>query len=536
MIKKLLASIFVLISVCNTNAQCATGITPVNNSTDVFITNTGGVNGLYFSWTPPNTASTSITYDFYLKTDPDLLTPYITQLTDANFSVPLATLNTTYYWKVVTFIDGIEVQGCPVYTFTTSAYDQCSGAVELNPGQDFNTGVITSSNIGATKSSTEIQTTCEALASYNKAKDVWYKIAIPPSGSITIETQAAPSGSIGNTVVSAYSGSCGALTSIACVKPIAGSLFGKINITGRTQGEIIYVRVNGFNGISGVYLLSAYDASVPVCQIPDNLVATNVTSSTATLSWSEISGNVNYEYVIDTSAANPTSNGIAATTNTVNPTNLIQNSTYYLHVRNNCGAYKSNWSSALSFTTLFTIPDCALLISPSDESLSVPITADSITLTWNAPATGIIPTSYDVFFGASSTSMNNIVNTTATSYTPTGIVQGTKYYWKIVSKNNMVEATGCPTYSFTTELPLSVNAFESEGFSYYPNPVTSILNLSNREQLENMTIYNSFGQELTTKSINNNNYQLDMSSYEKGVYLMKISANKQSKTIKIIKE
>ncbi|MBL0073701.1 MAG: hypothetical protein IPP34_18610 [Bacteroidetes bacterium] len=43
-----------------------------------------------------------------------------------------------------------------------------------------------------------------------------------------------------------------------------------------------------------------------------------------------------------------------------------------------------------------------------------------------------------------------VINVSTTSYSPTGLLPNTTYYWKIVPKNVTGDAVGCLTYSFTT--------------------------------------------------------------------------------------
>lgn len=83
---------------------------------------------------------------------------------------------------------------------------------------------------------------------------------------------------------------------------------------------------------------------------------------------------------------------------------------------------------------------------------------------------------------------------------------------------------------------LSTNSFNSNIFSYYPNPVKNTLNLSYSENISNVSVYNLLGQQVITKAINENQSQIDMSQLNSGTYMVKVTANDQVKTIKVIKE
>jgi hypothetical protein len=83
---------------------------------------------------------------------------------------------------------------------------------------------------------------------------------------------------------------------------------------------------------------------------------------------------------------------------------------------------------------------------------------------------------------------------------------------------------------------LSNSSFENENFRSYPNPVKDVLNLSYNKTISNVSVFNLLGQEVMIKSINANQSQIDMSALTVGTYLVKVTADNQVMTIKVIKE
>ena len=83
---------------------------------------------------------------------------------------------------------------------------------------------------------------------------------------------------------------------------------------------------------------------------------------------------------------------------------------------------------------------------------------------------------------------------------------------------------------------LSNTSFEDENFKSYPNPVKDVLNLSYNKTISNVAVFNLLGQEVMIKSINANQSQIDMSGLTVGTYLVKVTADNQVMTIKVIKE
>lgn len=83
---------------------------------------------------------------------------------------------------------------------------------------------------------------------------------------------------------------------------------------------------------------------------------------------------------------------------------------------------------------------------------------------------------------------------------------------------------------------LSTTEFNSNAFTYYPNPVKDVLNLAYEKNITKVTVYNVLGQEIMVKNTSNNQSQVDMSSLASGTYLVKVNADDSEKTFKVIKQ
>lgn len=83
---------------------------------------------------------------------------------------------------------------------------------------------------------------------------------------------------------------------------------------------------------------------------------------------------------------------------------------------------------------------------------------------------------------------------------------------------------------------LSTTEFQNDSFTYYPNPVEDVLNLSYDKNITKVVVYNVLGQEMMISLNNSNQSKLDMSSLANGTYLVKVTADNTEKTIKVIKE
>ena len=83
---------------------------------------------------------------------------------------------------------------------------------------------------------------------------------------------------------------------------------------------------------------------------------------------------------------------------------------------------------------------------------------------------------------------------------------------------------------------LSNSDFDSTNFSYYPNPVKEVLTLTSTQNISSVVVYNLLGQKVSDNSINATSAKIDMSALSNGSYIVKVTSENQTKTIKIIKE
>ena len=266
---------------------------------------------------------------------------------DPNFSAPSGLIvGQTYYLRVFSYTTAFgqttTFDVCIGTPPPPPANDDCAGAIEIFAGGTFTTSPIIGSNVSSTSTAGLPTFLCQT----NRSNDVWYSVTVPDSGSLTIETQAAPGTLMTDTVISMYTGTCGALVEVGCDDDSGTDNFSLSTVAGLTPGSTLYIGVWKWGtSLDGDFQLAAYDAS------------------------------------------------------------LLGNS-----------------------------------------------------------------------------------------------------------------------------------SFESDGFKSYPNPLKNVMNLSYSKNISSITVLNLLGQEVLTKAINANQSQIDMSHLSTGTYLVKVTADDQVKTIKVIKE
>ena len=161
--------------------------------------------------------------------------------------------------------------------------DECLNATALTPGAVFADNPVDGTVAGATADA-------ETASCGSNGPGVWYSIAVPASGDITIEVSDDSLGGTGfDSVIEAFSGVCGALVSLGCDDDGAAGFDGysQLELTGLTGGETIYVRVWEYGGNEEEpFSISAFSASLSIDDVNNEAAFTyypNPVKNTLTL-------------------------------------------------------------------------------------------------------------------------------------------------------------------------------------------------------------------------------------------------------------
>jgi Secretion system C-terminal sorting domain len=92
------------------------------------------------------------------------------------------------------------------------------------------------------------------------------------------------------------------------------------------------------------------------------------------------------------------------------------------------------------------------------------------------------------------------------------------------------------TLTFTIMDPLANQNFTFKNFSFSPNPVTNVLKITNESAINAIEVSSLLGQKVMTKSVNDLQTEIDMSQLTNGIYFVKVSADGNEKTVKIVKQ
>ncbi|MBS1548582.1 MAG: fibronectin type III domain-containing protein [Bacteroidetes bacterium] len=133
--------------------------------------------------------------------------------------------------------------------------------------------------------------------------------------------------------------------------------FNVSSFAGQTMRLVFEWRNDGSGGNQPPAAIDNVQVVIPNCQVPTNIVVSNIAANTATLTWTAanpVPAN-GYEYFVSTSPNPPTAATVptgASATTTTNVTGLLPNTTYYVWVRSKCSATSTSlWYPGPSFVT-----------------------------------------------------------------------------------------------------------------------------------------------------------------------------------------
>ena len=322
---------------------------------------------------------------------------------------------------------------------------------------------------------------------------------------------------------------------------------------------------------------SAYDTAqftttaVTACGIPSGLAAKNITTATSTVNWAAVSGANNYDVDYKTDVAATWTNAVTATTaDSVNLSGLTASTLYDYRVRSNCSSGTSVYDTA-KFTTASVVTSCnstydgtthnsfatavAIPLSTNiNGTISSATDVDYYKFVITKKGTGTItlttlPADYDLYlYNPSEAAAGSSIKSGTASETinKTFGSLGT-FYVKVIGYKGAFNTTTCYTLNVTLGTATGTaaeryapSAIADNSLHIFPNPVTSVLNVSTSAISAGSTIkvIDIFGKTILSKQATSSNAQINVSKLPGGTYLLMI-VNKDgsiSKTSKFVKQ
>lgn len=254
-----------------------------------------------------------------------------------------AQVNYTYGWEPTTL--GGWVSGGSSGSFSRNTTTPCEGVAGLRANTYFGgASTITSPSLGTSNSGMVTFSFDYKVTEYDSNSTG----ASAADFTIKLERASSTSGpwyEVGLINGDNHTVAATCATKTFTFTPAAGSLFVRLTVQSTPDADL-YTYFDNISVVQG---------EAPSCVAPTGIVASNLGSATATLSWAAaLTAPANgYEYYYSTSNEAPTAAGTASAGLTASVTGLLENTQYYVWVRSMC-AEPSAWNGPVSFRTLCT--------------------------------------------------------------------------------------------------------------------------------------------------------------------------------------
>jgi len=153
-------------------------------------------------------------------------------------------------------------------------------------------------------------------------------------------------------------------------------------------------------------------------------------------------------------------------------------------------------------------PDNLEPVDPSAEQTGL----GEVTINWTAPAACLAPDSYNIYRDGSM-----IGSSTETSFVDSGLAAGFFEYYVVAVYYFGESGNSAPAYVL-----VGVNELDANQFQVYPNPAKDMLNIQSDYHINSYIVMNNAGQLVSSKDIESNNFQINVSQYERGIYFIKL--------------
>ncbi|RZJ67057.1 MAG: T9SS type A sorting domain-containing protein [Flavobacterium sp.] len=365
------------------------------------------------------------------------------------------------------------------------------------------------------------------------------------------------------------------------VNPPAGLNFFRYGVDlSAYVGQTIYVALHASADVAvTVDIDDIINTALPTCEPPSGFIASDVTANAAVLSWLDagLDNNVQIEYG-PSGFALGTGTVVNLTDTLLYSLGLTANVDLDVYIRTDCGDGNfSDWvqidlnanvdldndecedaiavnvgvdfqsgsilsTSIGASTSSQENPSCATLIANDVWFTTVvPASGSLVVQTGLALGSLNLDTVIAVFTGTcgnlTQVACNDNVNllNLFSSVSVSGLTPGETVYVAVYQNGLLGVLNGSFLLSVYNG-SLAADDFNAEKLTYFPNPVTSVLNLRNPENIRSVKIYNELGQTVEEVGVDNTTSEISMSSLARGLYFVDVTTETGIERLKIMKQ
>ena len=262
-----------------------------------------------------------------------------------------------------------------------------------------------------------------------------------------------------------------------------------------------------------------------------SLAATNVTSSSALLTWDSVAGATGYEYAL-TSLATPPASGIPTSDTFYAATGLTHTTTYYFHVRARCSNGLPGVWTTISFKTA---PACYPLTGVTISG----ITQTGASFSWNADTDA---TWYEYFVTGNAAPPAPPLagsGTYKTNYVSTSLSPGSTYFFHVRKRCNNTLLSSWITEQFTTLNVISdIDELKEQLFSISPNPTTGRIAITMSKERSSreaqIIVTDIFGKLIQSLSTDREVISVDLGDQASGMYFVRMTTGDRTQVKQVI--
>ena len=267
----------------------------------------------------------------------------------------------TSEWVMVSFTTPCVSYSIPYFEGFESGYTHASSVGGcLSQESITGTGTWAANNTLTSFNRTPRTGDWNAYVGYSNEDWLFISVDLTADMSYTASVHARQDGSTASNsdITISYGASASAAAMTNTIVPATGIVNGDYQLisgafTPTTSGTHV-IGIKGYmNGFP--YYISIDDISIdlsPDCLMPTDLAVSDITTTTASVSWTANSGESAWEYQVVESGVAPNATGEETPSNPLALTELTANTTYDVYVRANCGTDGTSEWGMVSFTTL----------------------------------------------------------------------------------------------------------------------------------------------------------------------------------------